>query len=124
MDHVGMEEDADGTAGALLQADASRTQAARPRGQCLREVHRGHYARPAGGGMMSPREFWQRLKTWSQRDRLDAEVASELRVHVELLARDLEKDGLSRHEALASARRQIGNTTSQRESSRDAWGFP
>jgi putative ABC transport system permease protein len=74
--------------------------------------------------MMSPREFWQRLRTWSQRDRLDAEVASELRVHVELLARDLEKDGLSRQEALASARRQIGNTTSQRESSRDAWGFP
>jgi putative ABC transport system permease protein len=74
--------------------------------------------------MMSPREFWQRLRTWSQRDRLDAEVSSELQAHAELLARDLEKDGLSRHEALASARRQLGNTTYQRESSREAWGFP
>lgn len=73
---------------------------------------------------MTFREIWLRLTTWSRRDRLDAEVAAELAAHAELMARDLERDGLSPADALATARRQLGNTTAQRESSRDAWGFP
>ena len=73
---------------------------------------------------MTLREFWIRLKTWTRRDQLDGEVAAELRAHAEHLASDLEKDGLSPNEARAAARRQVGNTTVQRESSREAWGFP
>jgi putative ABC transport system permease protein len=73
---------------------------------------------------MTPGELWHRLKTWSQRDRLDQEVAAELRDHAELVARDLERGGMSAGEARAAARRQVGNTTAHRERSREAWGFP
>jgi hypothetical protein len=73
---------------------------------------------------MTLHEFWNRLKTWTQRDRLDTEVAAELDTHAELLAKELEREGLSSADALAAARRQVGNKTAQRETSRDAWGFP
>ena len=73
---------------------------------------------------MTLHEFWNRLKTWTQRDRLDTEVAAELDTHAKLLARELERQGLSSADALAAARRQVGNKTAQRETSRDAWGFP
>ena len=73
---------------------------------------------------MTPREFMLRLLAWRRRDRLGRELAGELEAHIELLARDLEHQGLSPHEARLAARRQVGNTTVLRESSRDAWGFP
>jgi predicted permease len=74
--------------------------------------------------MMTSRELWTRLTTWRHRDRLAAEVAAELEAHVAALARDYEKEGLPATAARARARRQVGNTTSQREATRDAWGFP
>ena len=73
---------------------------------------------------MTPREVILRLLAWRRRDRLGRELAGELEVHIELLARDLEHEGLSPGEAKLAARRQVGNTTVLRESSRDAWGFP
>ena len=73
---------------------------------------------------MTPGEFWIRLKTWARRDKLEGEVAAELQDHTELLARDFERQGMSPGEARTAARRRVGNTTAQRESSRDAWGFP
>ena len=73
---------------------------------------------------MTPREFILRLKAWAQRDRLSHDLSAELEAHVDLMARDLEHEGMSKDEARAAARRQIGNTTALREESRDAWGFP
>ena len=73
---------------------------------------------------MTLAEIWNRLTTWTKRDRLEAEVSAELESHAEMLARDLEKDGLSPAEARAAARRQLGHTSTQREATRDAWGFP
>jgi putative ABC transport system permease protein len=73
---------------------------------------------------MTPRELWIRLMTWRHRDRLEEQVAAEMAAHVELLARDLERDGLSPADALATARRQLGHSRTQREATRDAWGFP
>jgi putative ABC transport system permease protein len=73
---------------------------------------------------MTPRELWIRLTTWGRRDRLEAEVSAELDAHVELLARDLEREGMPAKEALDAARRQVGHTSGQREATRDAWGFP
>jgi hypothetical protein len=73
---------------------------------------------------MTPSEFFLRLRAWVRRDDLNRELAAELEAHIELLARDLEHGGRSAAEALASARRRVGNTTALRESSRDAWGFP
>ena len=73
---------------------------------------------------MTPREIINRLRAWFQRDRLSRELTAELDAHVDLMARDLERDGLSPAEAQRAARSQFGNATMLRESSRDAWGFP
>ena len=73
---------------------------------------------------MTPREILGRFAAWLRRDELDRQLAEDMRAHVELLARDLAHDGLSRDEAHAAARRQVGNVTRAREESRDAWGFP
>ena len=73
---------------------------------------------------MNVRELWIRLTTWRERDRLEAEVSAELEAHVQLLARDLQREGMTAEQAHAAARRQVGHTTAQREATRDAWGFP
>ncbi len=44
---------------------------------------------------MGPRELLGRLAAWRKRDALDRELADDMRAHVELLARDLEDDGMS-----------------------------
>jgi predicted permease len=73
---------------------------------------------------MTIREFIGRLMAWRRRRELDRELAADLEAHLELLARDLEREGLPPAEARAAARRQVGNLTRLREESRDAWGFP
>ena len=73
---------------------------------------------------MTPRELVLRLVAWFRRDRLDADLSNELDAHADLLARDFEQEGMTPDEARAAARRQLGNTTRHRESSREAWGFP
>lgn len=73
---------------------------------------------------MTIRELLGRLVSWVRRDRLDDDLAADMTAHVELLARDLEASGLSRTDALLTARRQVGNLTGLREQSREAWGFP
>ena len=69
-------------------------------------------------------EIIGRLLAWRRRKELEQDLAEDLEAHVELLARDLVHDGLSHADALAAARRQVGNVTSHRESARDYWGFP
>jgi len=69
-------------------------------------------------------EFWRRAAAWVRRRDLEAALTSELDAHVELLARDLETDGMSAADARVEARRQVGSTLRAREASRDAWGFP
>src|SRR5687768_15506188 len=69
-------------------------------------------------------ELWGRITAWSRRDELARELTDELEDHVRLLARDLEHDGMSPADAVATARRQVGNVTRLREESRDAWGIP
>jgi predicted permease len=73
---------------------------------------------------MTWREFVGRLRARLRRNDLERELAAELQSHVELLARDLEGEGLTREDALLAARRRMGNVTALREESRDAWGFP
>ena len=73
---------------------------------------------------MTLREILGRLMAWRRRKEYDRDLAADLEAHVELLARDLEQEGLAPAEALATARRRVGNLTGLRERSRDAWGFP
>jgi len=73
---------------------------------------------------MTLRELWGRIVAWRRRDELARELTQELEEHVRLMARDLEHEGMSRADALAAARRQLGNVGRLREESRDAWGIP
>jgi predicted permease len=73
---------------------------------------------------MTARELWHRVVSLWQRDRLASELADELEAHVELLARDLEREGMSPRDALFAARRKVGNLGQLRENSQAWWGFP
>jgi putative ABC transport system permease protein len=69
------------------------------------------------------REVFNRLRDRARRERLGAELDEELRFHQSMLERDERTDTISADEAVYRARRRLGNVTSIRESSRDAWGF-
>jgi len=69
-------------------------------------------------------ELWRRSLAWVRRGELERELTGELNAHAELLARDLEREGMTPADALVEARRQLGSTLRAREASRDAWGFP
>ena len=73
---------------------------------------------------MSLRELWHRLVSLRQRDRKARELAEELDAHVQLLARDLQHEGLPPDEAMATARRRVGNLGQLSEDSHTYWGFP
>ncbi len=73
---------------------------------------------------MNLREIFGRLVAWRRRAELEQQLGEDMRAHIELLARDRVGEGLPADDALAAARRQIGNVTKAREESRDAWGFP
>ena len=70
------------------------------------------------------RELLARLYDWLRRDRLDAELAEELRFHREHLARDERARDARADEADHAARRRLGNVTRVREQARDRWSIP
>ena len=65
--------------------------------------------------------LYRRVLAWWQRDRLDDELAEEIRLHLELRRQALIDDGVEPREADARARRQFGNVTFLREESRAMW---
>src|SRR6478672_11100916 len=67
------------------------------------------------------RELIARLRDWLRRDRLDAELADELRFHSEMLSRDARSSGVRPDDAPYVARRALGNLTAVREETRDRW---
>src|SRR5688572_22247219 len=70
------------------------------------------------------REWLARLLDWFRRDRLDADLADELRFHTQLLERDERGGGANVRDAAYAARRRLGNTTRTREDARDRWSVP
>ena len=71
------------------------------------------------------------LRAWIRRLRgtfgaapRDAEMQDELQVHLELAAQDLERRGLSKEDALRTARLQAGGVAQAMESMRDQRGLP
>jgi predicted permease len=70
------------------------------------------------------RELLARLYDRLRRDRLDAELAEELRFHKAQLERDARASGLDAGEANWLAGRQLGNTTRVTEDARDRWSLP
>ncbi|MCM2275675.1 MAG: ADOP family duplicated permease [Candidatus Didemnitutus sp.] len=67
--------------------------------------------------------FLRRIRTLFRRRELEAEMAEEMRQHLEQRAADLAADGLPPHEARLSAQRRFGNVSALQEQSRDAFGW-
>ncbi|HTV03142.1 MAG TPA: permease prefix domain 1-containing protein, partial [Luteitalea sp.] len=66
----------------------------------------------------------RRLRFLFTRDQFDRDLDDELRFHEEMKTQALvENGGLSRADAAAAARRQVGNGVRLGEQSRDAWVF-
>ena len=69
------------------------------------------------------REMARRLRMLMRRREFDAELAEEMRLHMELRQQEQRAAGLSAEDARAAARRQFGNAVYLREESRMAWGW-
>ena len=72
---------------------------------------------------MSLAELARRVWFFLRRDRISAELAEEMRLHVELRARREREAGHDASEAQHRARRQFGNAPHLVEGSRDQWGM-
>ena len=68
-------------------------------------------------------ELWRQVRYWLSGTRFDADLAEEMRLHVEMRAAAKQAGGMPGDEAQAAARRQFGNATRLHESSREAWGW-
>jgi predicted permease len=67
--------------------------------------------------------LWRRAIARLRRNRLDDQLADEIRLHLELRRQALIDDGCDPRGAEAEARRRFGNVLRRREDSRDQWGF-
>src|SRR5579862_2590100 len=81
--------------------------------------HRRNFAHEAGGDM----RLWSRFRSWLQgtmeRSRLENEMDTELRFHVEAHAEELMRTGLPREEALRRARLEFGGMETAKEECRE-----
>lgn len=69
------------------------------------------------------RRFRRRLRTLVHRRTTEAEMAEEMRFHLEQRAADYATDGLPADEARLAAQRKFGNTAALQESARDTFGW-
>ena len=67
--------------------------------------------------------FWNRILFFWQRNRLAADLDSELAFHLELKENENRRAGLGEKNVLELSRRQMGNVTLAREQCRDSWSF-
>lgn len=65
----------------------------------------------------------RRLRARFRRDRLDDQLAEEIRLHLELRTQALVNEGVSPVDAAREAHRAFGNTAAIREQARDLWGL-
>lgn len=65
----------------------------------------------------------RRLRTLLRRRDVEAEMAEEMRFHLDQRTADLARDGLTSDEARLAAQRRFGNTASLQEHARDTFGW-
>jgi predicted permease len=65
----------------------------------------------------------RRVAAFFERDEQAAALREEIRLHVELRARKLHRQGLDAEEAVYAARRQFGNATRYQVESSEVWGW-
>jgi putative ABC transport system permease protein len=68
-------------------------------------------------------ELFRRILYLFRRKQMDADLAEEMRLHLELREADQIAAGAEPSEAAAAARKQFGNATRLQEKGRDAWGW-
>src|SRR6266699_2658269 len=82
----------------------------------------GHLEHNAGGSMM----LWSRLRSWMRvtllPSRMESEMDTELRFHLEAYAEDLIRSGVPRQEAMRRARLEFGGFERAKEECREARG--
>lgn len=70
--------------------------------------------------------MWSRVRSWLRavmmRSRMESEMETELRFHIEAFAEDLERNGVPREEALRRARIEFGGVERAKEECREARG--
>jgi putative ABC transport system permease protein len=67
--------------------------------------------------------LWRRVRALVTRDRFDADLEEEMRLHVDMRARRLEAAGHDADDARREAQARFGHPTRHVERSRDAWGL-
>ncbi len=67
--------------------------------------------------------LWLRLKALLRRRELDRDLDDELLFHLAMREQKLREQGVAAEEAPYAARRQFGNVTQLKETSRELWGF-
>jgi predicted permease len=65
--------------------------------------------------------WFRRLVYMMRQSRHDADLREEIETHRAMRVADLERDGMTREEAVAASRRALGNTLLAREDVRDLW---
>ena len=68
-------------------------------------------------------ELFRRIRFLFHRGRRDADLAEEMRFHLDMQADENRDAGMDPDEARYAARRQFGNATPLKERSREAWGW-
>ncbi len=68
-------------------------------------------------------DFWLRMKALVRRRELDRDLDDEVRFHLAMREQQLREQGVAAEEAPHAARRQFGNVTGLKETSRELWGF-
>ncbi|MGD0220837.1 MAG: ABC transporter permease [Terriglobia bacterium] len=68
-------------------------------------------------------DFWLRVKALVRRRELDRDLDDELQFHLAMREQKLREQGVAAEEAPYAARRQFGNVTGLKETSRELWGF-
>ena len=67
--------------------------------------------------------LWLRVKALVRRRQLDHDLDDELKFHLAMREQKLREQGVAAEEAPYAARRQFGNVTRLKETSRELWGF-
>src|SRR5208337_988384 len=68
-------------------------------------------------------DLWLRLKSLVRRGKLDRDLDDELAFHLAMREQKLREQGVAAEEAPYAARRQFGNVTRLKETSRELWDF-
>src|SRR5208282_5592244 len=68
-------------------------------------------------------DLWLRVKALVRRRELDRDLDDELQFHLAMREQKLHEQGVAAEEAPYAARRQFGNVTQLKETSRELWGF-